>query len=360
MNTHGTTRILGPFSAVLTSLLMLACAGKSHDAPPVMKPRLYTQKATFNIAEKIQLSLVDGQAPAQDKDWVGLYEAVATPGTTTPAIWRSTLKDLGILWSWGVFTFDPTKIPAEQKSRYTGSKAYKFVLAFNDSYQVAASTESFTTVAPPSLAVSSAKIYADEAFTITLANGNNPPGSKDWIGIWPADKGPQDYIWCPYVKDLGITGANGSYTFDPAKAPGLNRSAYLPGRSYKVALLFNDSYTVEASTTFTLRPALALSNTTPAPSETFSVTLQGGNNPVGGKDWIGLYAAEDTTIKGGYLWFAYAKDLGITGADGTFTFDPSKLTAAAKAQYTSGKGFKFVLFFNDSYTIETIAPFTLK
>lgn len=341
----------------LLAFLSLACSGKSKEVPPPPKPVLSLAKATFNIQEKIKISLVDGHEPPHDTDWIGLYEEGATPGATSPAIWRGYLKDLGLLWSWGIVSFDPALIPADQKSRYSGNQAYKFILAYDDSSTVAARTASFGTVAPAALTMPSTKVDITETLTVTLANGNNPPGATDWIAIYPADAGPDAYLWYGYLKDLGITSANGTFTIDPSKISG-----YLPGASYTIALLYNDSYKVEASLTFSTKPSLKLTSTLIGITDTVQVTLGGGHNPPHATDWIGLYEA-DVPVGGNppAMWYGYLKaDLGISTGDGTFTFDPAQIDASAKARYISGKSYKLILAYDDSYTMETSATFTLK
>jgi hypothetical protein len=93
--------------------------------------------------QTINVTISNAENPSHATDWIGLYEANVTPNGNPASIWWDYLPNLGITTGSGTFTFNPANIPSAQRSRYSNGNNYKFILAYDDSYVIQAST-SFT------------------------------------------------------------------------------------------------------------------------------------------------------------------------------------------------------------------------
>lgn len=118
-------------------------------------------------------------------------------------------------------------------------------------------------------------------------------------------------------------------------------------------LLSGSISTVQAAET----PALAVSNSSVPVNGILDVTVTNAQSPTNLKDWVGLY--EDSVTPGSQpaIWWDYVLNQGVTDGNGTFTFDPANIPSAQKSRYTAGKKYKFILAYNDSYTVSASISF---
>ena len=214
--------------------------------------------------------------------------------------------------------------------------------------------------AGPTLSLSNYGVPVNGALNITVSNAQNPTNPKDWIGLYENNvtPGSQEAIWWCYLPELGITSGNGTFTFNPANIPAAKLSRYTAGQTYKFILAYNDSFTVATSVSYTASaaqsagvPTLSLSNSSVPVNGAVDVTVYYAQNPTLKKDWIGLY--EDSVVPGGQvaIWWSYLLDLGVTGGNGVFTFNPANIAADQKSRYTAGKTYKFILAYNDTFVV---------
>lgn len=104
-------------------------------------------------------------------------------------------------------------------------------------------------------------------------------------------------------------------------------------------------------------PALAVSNSSVPVNGILDVTVTNAQSPTNLKDWVGLY--EDSVTPGSQpaIWWDYILNQGVTDGNGAFTFDPANIPSAQKSRYTAGKKYKFILAYNDSYTVSASISF---
>jgi hypothetical protein len=105
-------------------------------------------------------------------------------------------------------------------------------------------------------------------------------------------------------------------------------------------------------------PALTLSNSAIPVNGAVDVTLANAQSPTHLKDWVGIY--ENNITPSGNppaIWWGYLLDLGVTDGNGTFIFDPANIPSAQKSRFAAGGTYKFILAYDDSYTVITGVSF---
>lgn len=218
----------------------------------VQNPSITLSKNIININEPIDITFSNIRKPIGNEDWVGLYEENETPDGHPAAIWWEPLPKLNITTN-ATFTFDPSMISSGEKNRYKPGKKYKFIYAYDDNYNIKAST-SFD-VSPPVITLSNTTVSLDETIDIRICNARNPVGSYDWIGLYEENETPDGKpaaIWWEKLSNLGITNGEGLFTFDPKNIDIDNKHRYKVNNSYKFILAYDDTYTIEASTTLNI------------------------------------------------------------------------------------------------------------
>lgn len=103
---------------------------------------------------------------------------------------------------------------------------------------------------------------------------------------------------------------------------------------------------------------LAVSASTVPLNGTFDVTISNAQSPTQAKDWVGLY--EENVVPNGNpaaIWWGYLVDLGVTDGNGTFTFDPASISSTQKSRLAVGKTYKFILAYNNGYTVTASVKF---
>lgn len=233
---------------------------------PILGPAVTLSKNEVPLGETIEVTIAHANNPTHADDWIGLYEENEQPDGNPKAIWWEKLVNLGMTEGNGTFTFDPASV-----SLNIGKK-YKLVLAYDDRYFVEASAT--FNVASPVVTLSKDSVALDETINITISKGNNPTHADDWIGLYEDNETPDGNppsIWWAKLMDLGIMNGNGTFTFNPANIPVENKDRYIPGKTYKFILAFDDTYTVEAYDTFDvlepIRHNIALDKVVSASSE---------------------------------------------------------------------------------------------
>lgn len=217
----------------------------------VNEPTLTLSENIVNINGTIEVTLNNGRKEPGSEDWIGIYEENETPDGDPYAIWWRTLPQLDITAEHGTFVFDPENISSDKKHRYHGGGKYKFIFAYDDTFDIQA-TSSFE-VSPAELTISGDSFALDETIDITISNSNNPTHTEDWIGLYEIDESPDGdpcSIWWATLPDLGITDGEGTITFDPRDIPVDNQDRYKAGNDYKFILAYDDTYRIEASDEF--------------------------------------------------------------------------------------------------------------
>jgi tetratricopeptide (TPR) repeat protein len=112
-----------------------------------------------------------------------------------------------------------------------------------------------------------------------------------------------------------------------------------------------------AAPSISAAPAISLARTSFGSAESISIQITGANNPTHAKDWIGVYEAGVTPSGNpGAIWWVYLGDQGVTLGQGTIVFDAGKL---ANERYAPGGRYQVVLAYDDSYTVEASAQFSV-
>lgn len=228
--------------------------GKMSVTAPVWtgKASIWLSTGSTGVDSPINVRISDLPEPLPEKSWIGLYEEDVTVADGQSSIWWMYLSDMQIVNGGTSFVFNPSSIPQEQKDRYVGGKRYKFIIAYNDSYNVETST-SYEVKARPVIQLSTNLPSIDEKIVVTVTNTDNRNSATDWIGIYEADvqpSGAPPAIWWEYMPNLGITNGSGEFTLDPSDIFYPDR--YKPGYRYKFVLCYNDSYNVEAFAEFSI------------------------------------------------------------------------------------------------------------
>ncbi|GMQ60363.1 hypothetical protein AN1V17_47630 [Vallitalea sediminicola] len=223
----------------------------------VIKPTLILSESAVDINGTIEVTLNNGRPIPGNEDWVGLYEENETPDGDPSSIWWRTLPQLGITSDSGTFTFNPADIPSDNKGRYYGGRRYKFIFAYDDTYDIQASND--FEIIPASLSLSKDTFALDEPIDITITKSNNPTHTDDWIGLYEESETPDGNpvsIWWAKLPDLGITDGEGTVTFNPEDIIVDNKDRYRANNSYKFILGYDDTYRIEASDNFTTTDAM--------------------------------------------------------------------------------------------------------
>ncbi|WP_304943205.1 discoidin domain-containing protein [Vallitalea guaymasensis] len=217
-----------------------------------VRPTLTLSRSAVNINGTIEVTLNNGRKTPGNEDWIGLYEENETPDGDPSSIWWRTLPQLGITSDNGTFTFDPANIPSDKRSRYHSGQRYKFIFAYDDTYDIQGSS-SFD-ITPATLTLSKDTFALDETIDITITESNDPTHTDDWIGLYEEGETPDGNpvsIWWAKLPDLGITDGEGTITFDPKDIIVDNKDRYRANRRYKFILAYDDTYRIEASDYFT-------------------------------------------------------------------------------------------------------------
>lgn len=125
------------FIVVLVLLLNIICTGVWAEG--VVPSISLSNAVASDINATIGITIANAQNPTGSSDWIGLYEEDKAAGDAAGAIWWDYLKNLNITSGSGTLTFDPSSLDAAKRARYVAGKRYKFVLCYNDSYNVEAS-----------------------------------------------------------------------------------------------------------------------------------------------------------------------------------------------------------------------------
>lgn len=133
-----TRREYGMKKTILLFLIALL-SGASGGFPQTASIAL--DKTSAQVNEPLLITVANANDPCRRFDWIGLYEADVAPSGKPPAIWYAYLRDAGVTAGTGTLSFHPARIPDKQKERYKAGVRYKFVLAFDDKYEVRASSE---------------------------------------------------------------------------------------------------------------------------------------------------------------------------------------------------------------------------
>ncbi|MHC1750229.1 MAG: glycosyl hydrolase family 98 C-terminal domain-containing protein [Cellulosilyticaceae bacterium] len=108
-------------------------------------------------------------------------------------------------------------------------------------------------------------------------------------------------------------------------------------------------------------PNMTLSTYKVTDREKILINIENANNPSHEYDWIGLYEENETPDGSpGSIWYRYLNELGIKNGNGSFIFEPQSIDSDKIGRYTAGKRYKFILAYDDTYTIEKSASFTVE
>lgn len=105
-------------------------------------------------------------------------------------------------------------------------------------------------------------------------------------------------------------------------------------------------------------PTLTLSNTSIPVNGAVDVTVSDAQSPTNAKDWIGLCKESAVPQSSTLIWWSYLLDVGVTDGNGSFTFNPSDIASNKQSMYVAGESYKFILAYNNSYTVIDSVSFT--
>ncbi len=132
----------------------------------------------------------------------------------------------------------------------------------------------------PAVSLSAPSYAADEWIALAAANLRDPPRAKDWVGLYELEETPDGNpgsIWWATLTDMGIsTRAGGTFSFNPTWISASNRARWIPGKSYKFIIAWDDTYKIEASASFRLSEP---SGKTPASVDPVFLTVGAGKAP---------------------------------------------------------------------------------
>ncbi|HMM06849.1 MAG TPA: metallophosphoesterase [Clostridiales bacterium] len=98
-------------------------------------------------------------------------------------------------------------------------------------------------------------------------------------------------------------------------------------------------------------PTLTLSNTSIPVNGAVDVTVSDAQSPTNSKDWIGLCKESAVPQSSTLIWWSYLLDVGVTDGNGSFTFHPSDIASNKQSMYVAGERYKFILAYNNNYTV---------
>jgi PKD repeat protein len=201
-------------------------------------------------------------------------------------------------------------------------------LTMGSSAVTVAATYKDKPVSAPLLSLPKTSYEANESIVVSYAN--LPGNSDDWISLFVAGASNSNYGQWSYTNGA----RSGTITFN-GLAPG----------NYEVRLFFNDSYTMEYKISFTVKASapvqqLSLNKSSYARNE--AIIVDYANLPGNSRDWISVYKAGASNRDYGQWFYTGGK------TSGRMTFD-----GLATGNY------EIRLFYNDSYTVESSAPFTV-
>ena len=255
---------------------------------------LQSESAPFTVAAGASGVTTDkvGYLPADSitVSWTGL--------DTNPTDWVALASagapnDTYIQWAYtggtasGSYTFSP--LPA-------GS--YEARTFYHDGYTLGASA-AFTVGGNPGVATDNTTYTQGSVVTINYAG--MPGNPKDWVAVSAAGSPASSYIQWAYINGA----ASGSQAFSS-----------LPAGNYEARAYSNDTFTVLATSTFTITAVGAASTSTDASSYTTSqtVTVSYTGLPGNSDDWVGISVAGSADTA--YVDFVYTSGQ----AAGTATF----------------------------------------
>lgn len=160
------------------------------------------------------------------KDWIGIYKAGQTPGSSTASTWWAYPSPNGTNATGSATTpatlFNNSQIGTSWFARFFSNDGYGAVTGDT--------TVNFTIGSSPNIAVAADKASYDTSETINISWANNAGVvAKDWIGIYPVgvtpDGDPVSTAWSYATTASGSKGFTG----------------LTPG-TYEVFLLANDGY----------------------------------------------------------------------------------------------------------------------
>lgn len=233
-----------------------------------MATSLSTTEAEYTISETISVN-IDGDLSG-NQDWVGIY----SPGTSNS--WSNVLA-----WTWVDGTVSGLNIDTIKNEfglSFGGNLEAR--LFFNNSYAVEASAQ-FYVIKPdfPALLIEN-PIY-NEGDTPKVLVNTKLSGNKDWVGIYPQNSSNSwnnviAWSWVP---------SNGTVTIDTVKKD-------MPAGNYEARLFYNNSYSLEDKTSFTVGENLVY-----PPEVTFSKKIVDRVDRPAEKFSSYIDTAFDTTVK---------------------------------------------------------------
>jgi len=164
--------------------------------------------------------------------------------------------------------------------------------------------------------------------TVSAMNGAN----NDWIGIYPAGSNNDWGNVVSWKYTLGVV--NGNITLNGVSAG-----------NYEARAFFNNSFNLEASTSFSVGAAstsITTQQTTYNPNETITVTLSNSNGA--NNDWVGIYPAGASNDWGNVLSWKFTN--GITNGNLSLNGVPSG-------------NYEARVFFNNSFHLEASTDFSV-
>lgn len=206
-------------------------------------PQIAVSSENLAINGTVDVTISNLGLDANKTDWIGLYNENDVPGNSSnggvPSIWYKYMHEIGIENGNGTYKIDLSTI-----SGLEAGKTYKLILFKNDSYNVEASVKFNITA----ISVDSSTIAMNDITNVTITNGTSY--DKDWVGLYNENDKPGDSstggvpsIWWKYLKtDLNVQNGNGTFKFEPSTINGLQA-----GKTYKLVLLKDDGYDIEAS-----------------------------------------------------------------------------------------------------------------
>ena len=310
--------------------------------PDPQEKALSTDKLTYTVGESIQVT-----ATGDNKDWVAIYKAEDTIGSSVPSIyWYYVCQS-------GHASGDTVDIKGEsanssrtdwEEVKNLPAGDYKIVLLENDTYTVLKQIDITVEEAAAAKLKTDKTVYKMGEEIKVTAFSDTTKGA--WVGLYRKDDkigasqdGGVESIYWYYVNDEKHTSGQ-VYTIkdmdDSNCQYGQSRAAlrYLPAGEYKLVLTPEDgSYAVAEQVNITIEPSetieagmqLLKPNAAYTPGEEIRIGTKPYSNT--GQDWIAIFKEGVDYTKKDAVYLAYSAY--ITG-DGTTTMtapnEPGKYT----------------------------------
>jgi len=268
-----------------------------------------------NYSEGALMTFAVTEMSGDNQDWIGIYPVGSSNAWENVVAWR---------WSGG-------KIDGDIGVSGISAGNYEVRAFFHNSF-ITEATDTFTVgaqVLKTTISTPKSTYSAQESITVTLANMLGD--SQDWVGIYPVGT---DNSWANVV----------AWSWTGGIVEGDIRLGGLPEGTYEARAFFENSYHLEALSTFsvTASPTITMQKEHYDATEALQVSLS--NMSGDPQDWVGIYPAGSDNSWNNVVAWTYTNGI----LEGTVTLD-----GVAAGAYEAR------VFFKNSYHLEGSVAFSV-